>query len=126
MQSSSLRFSSNLLQLLLVLMWCIIFDILFTLLHAWAEIIGLMFIIATAGVFFFGGIDSAKRGYFQNKFWILILVLLLPIIFIFEQSCFHLIRGYFGVPLFIYFLVFVMGFIFKKSPNSSPSNDNFF
>lgn len=109
-----------------LLLICIICGLLYTLLNNWVGFLGSVFIVLTAGFFFFAGGNLVNQGFFLSPFWVVIFIVFLPIVLLLEYRYINPLEWYKGIPITAYFLIFTLGLIIRKLPFLKGMNKTLF
>lgn len=102
---------------LILIIICFGFAFIHTGLSIIASFLGWIFIILTAGLFFFSGKNFVDQGVFKSNSWKIIFVILTPVIFYIDYFLYMNIYWYDKFGGFAYYLLFTLGFLLKKIPN---------
>lgn len=107
---------------LTLMVWILIwfgFGFIYSLLNNVSNSLGWIFIIVTAGFFFYAGGHFVDEGAFNSVKWKIFFVLIGPVIFLVDLWLSSLVSWHKGVPGFAYYFLYTLGFLLKKIPRQS-------
>jgi len=81
-----------------------------------ASVLGWIFIILTAGLFFYSGKNFVDQGIFNSNKWKVVFILLAPIVLYIDFLLNMKISWYDEFGGFAYYVLFTIGFLLKKLP----------
>lgn len=116
----------NVKTFLLLIFICVLCGFIYTLINNLWGILGILFVVLTAGFFFFAGGNFVNQGLFLKSIWILIFIAFIPIVFWIEHYYINSIEWYNGIPATVYLLMFTLGLIFRKIPLFNKSKKSLF
>ena len=119
------RYKSNLDNIFVgsfTILICLIFASLYNVMANISVVLKWIFIILTAGFFYYMGGNLVDQGYFRHKYlYKIILFFFLPLIFMFEMYIISNLTWYTELAAFSYFFLFYLGYFFKKIPQNYKS-----
>ncbi len=109
---------SNIQSYLILIVLCFVFGQIQQVINNFSGTLGWIFIIFTAGLFFFAGGHIVDQGVFCSKKWKVTFVVLLPIIFLVDVFLVKELSWYHGSSAVAYYTLYTLGFLFKRLPNA--------
>ncbi len=95
---------------------CFAFGQIQQIINNFSGVLGWVFIIITAGLFFYAGGDLVDQGVFSTKKWKVAFVVLLPIVFFVDVFLIKKLSWYHGSSGVAYYMLYTLGFLFKRLP----------
>ncbi len=108
----------NIQSYFMLIVFCFVVGHIQQIINNFSGVLGWIFIIFTAGVFFYAGGNLVDQGFFTTKKWKAFFVLLLPIVFFADVYLIYISPWYHGSSGFAYYTLYTISFLFKRLPKS--------
>ena len=109
-------FRDNIINYLILIPVCTAFGLIYSAISNWVNLLGLIFVILTAGLFYFSGGHFVNQGYYWSKKWKVFFVLMIPLFLFIDYQLVDTITWHDMASVTAYYFLFTLGFVFKKIP----------
>ena len=112
--SNTQQFKDNIITYLMLILICVAFGLVYSAISNWINILGWVFVILTAGLFYFSGGHFVEQGYYRSNKWKGFFVIMIPLYLLIDYLLFQSLTWYDMGSVTAYYFLYTLGFVLKR------------